>query len=314
MDDSERIERRISLHEIRILISVVRAGSMGKAAQLLATSQPAISRAIADLEHALGVRLLDRTKVGIEPTAYGAALAERGIVVFDELRRAVRHVEFLADPSAGELHIAATLPLATGFAAAVMNQMSRRYPRVVVQLLSGPSEMAYRALAERRVDLVIARLLAPVDEENVTADILFDEQEVIVAGADNPLSRRRKMTLKELMDERWVLGPKDSPSGTIFVEAFRAAGLQPPHASIVASAAPARLAVVAKGRFLTIVPNSMLTHSAFHAALKRLPVELPTTRRPVAIATLKNRTMNAAAKLFIDLARDAAKPMAKLRW
>lgn len=153
MDESERIERRISLHDMRVLISVVQAGSMGKAAQLLATSQPAISRAIADLEHALGVRLLDRTKLGIEPTAYGAALAERGVAVFDELRRAVRHIEFLADPTAGELHIAATLPIATGFAAAVTDQMSRRYPRVVVHLSSGTSEMAYRALAERRVDL-----------------------------------------------------------------------------------------------------------------------------------------------------------------
>jgi DNA-binding transcriptional LysR family regulator len=313
MDESERIERRISLHDMRVLISVVRAGSMGKAAQLLSTSQPAISRAIADLEHALGVRLLDRTKLGIEPTAYGSALAERGTVVFDELRRAVRHIEFLADPTAGDLHIAATLPLATGFAAAVIDQMSRRYPRVIVHLSSGTSEMAYRALAERRVDLVIARLLAPVEEDNVTADILFDEHEVIVAGANNPLSRRRKMTLEELMDERWVLGPKDSPSGAIFVEAFRAAGLQPPHASIVASAAPARLAVVADGRFLTIVPESMLMHSPFHAAVKRLPAELPTSRRPVGIATLKNRTMNAAAKLFIDLAREASKPMAKLR-
>jgi DNA-binding transcriptional LysR family regulator len=313
MDESERIERRISLHDMRVLMSVVQAGSMGKAARRLATSQPAISRAIGDLEHALGVRLLDRTKLGIEPTAYGTALAERGIAVFDELRRAVRLIEFLADPTAGELHIAATLPIATGFAAAVIDQMSRRYPRVVVHLSSGPSEMVYSALAGRRVDLVIARLFAPVEGENVTADILFDEHEVIVTGANNPLSKRRKITLKELMDERWVLEPKDSLSGALLIEAFRAAGLQSPHASVVASGAPARLALVADGRFLTVVPKSMLTHSVFHSAVKRLPVELPTTRRPVAITTLKNRTISPAAKLFIDLAREATKPMAKLR-
>ena len=61
MDDIERIERRLKLHDVRVLLSVVQAGSMHKAAERLATSQPAISRAIADLEHALGVRLLDRS-------------------------------------------------------------------------------------------------------------------------------------------------------------------------------------------------------------------------------------------------------------
>ncbi|MGB6537262.1 MAG: LysR family transcriptional regulator [Xanthobacteraceae bacterium] len=313
MNESERIERRISLHDMRVLMSVVQAGSMGKAAQRLATSQPAISRAIADLEHTLGVRLLDRTKLGIEPTAYGAALAERGIAVFDELRRAVQHIEFLADPTSGELHIAATLPIATGFGATVIDQMSRRYPRVVIHLSSGPSDMAYRALAERRVDLVIARLFAPIGKENVTVDILFDEQEVIVAGANNPLSKRRKLRLSELVDQPWVLAPEDSLSGTVFVEAFRAARLEPPRASVVASAAPARLAMVANRRFLTIVPKSMLTHSFFHAALKRLPVDLSVTRRPIAITTLKNRTGSPAAKLFIDLAREAAKTIGKLR-
>ena len=74
MNGIERIERRISLQDMRILMSVIQAGSMGKAAKRLATSQPAISRSIADLEKALGVRLVDRTPQGIEPTQYGRAL------------------------------------------------------------------------------------------------------------------------------------------------------------------------------------------------------------------------------------------------
>ena len=74
MSEIERIERRLSLHDLRVLMSVIQAGSMGKAAKRLATSQPAISRSIAELESALGVRLLDRTSQGIEPTEYGRAL------------------------------------------------------------------------------------------------------------------------------------------------------------------------------------------------------------------------------------------------
>ena len=69
MQLSDRIGRRMKLHDLHVLMTVVQAGSMGKAAQRLNTSQPAISRSIAELEHALGVRLLDRHRQGVEPTA-----------------------------------------------------------------------------------------------------------------------------------------------------------------------------------------------------------------------------------------------------
>ena len=57
MDNTHRIERRVKLHDVRVLMSVVQAGSMSKAAERLGTAQPALSRSIAELEHALGVRL-----------------------------------------------------------------------------------------------------------------------------------------------------------------------------------------------------------------------------------------------------------------
>jgi DNA-binding transcriptional LysR family regulator len=101
MDDIKGIERRLKLHDVRVLMSVVEAGSMNKAAERLATSQPAVSRAIADLERALGVRLLERTPGGIQPTQYGRAILKRGLAIFDELRQGVKDIEFLSDPDVG---------------------------------------------------------------------------------------------------------------------------------------------------------------------------------------------------------------------
>ena len=69
----------MKLRELRILLAVVKAGSMAKGATELAISQPNVSKAISDLEHALGVRLLDRSARGIEPTIYGDALLTRGV-------------------------------------------------------------------------------------------------------------------------------------------------------------------------------------------------------------------------------------------
>src|SRR5262245_57530081 len=105
MDTADRIERRLKLHDLRVLMSIVQAGSMSKAAERLGTAQPALSRSIAELEHALGVRLLDRGPRGVAPTNYGRALIKRGAAVFDELRQSVKDIEFLSDPTAGELRI-----------------------------------------------------------------------------------------------------------------------------------------------------------------------------------------------------------------
>src|SRR5215510_11399053 len=103
MQLSDRIGRRMKLHDLHVLMAVAQTGSMSRAAQLLNTTQPAISKSIADLEHAIGVRLLDRGRHGAEPTEYGRALLDGGTAVFDDLRQAVKNIEFLANPKVGEI-------------------------------------------------------------------------------------------------------------------------------------------------------------------------------------------------------------------
>ena len=115
-----------------------RAGRQhGEGGALLNTSQPAISKSIAELEHALGVRLLDRNRQGVEPTEYGRALLDGGVAVFDDLRQAVKNIEFLADPTAGEVRIGCNPLLAASFVSAVVDRLSRRYPRIVFHLVTG---------------------------------------------------------------------------------------------------------------------------------------------------------------------------------
>src|SRR5258708_32936408 len=105
MQLSDRIGRRMKLQDLHVLMTVVQAGRMGKAAERLNPVQPAVSRSSAELEHALGVRLLDRHRKGIGPTEYGRALLECGVAVFDVLRQGVKRIEFLAVPTGGEVRI-----------------------------------------------------------------------------------------------------------------------------------------------------------------------------------------------------------------
>src|SRR5262245_52655034 len=131
MQLSDRIGRRMKLQDLHVLMTVLQAGSMGKAAQRLNTTQPNVSRSIADLEHAFGVRLLDRHRQGVEPTKYGRALLDCGVAVFDDLRQGVQNIEFLADPTAGEGRSGCNSILATRYGSAVVYRHSLHYPQTV---------------------------------------------------------------------------------------------------------------------------------------------------------------------------------------
>jgi DNA-binding transcriptional LysR family regulator len=178
----ERIERRVKLHDLRVLMSVVERGSMAKAAESLATSQPAISRAIADLESSLGVCLLDRGPRGIVPTPYGHALIRRGIAIFDELKQGVQDIEFLADPTAGEVRIAAAIGWGVGFVATVIDRLARRYPRVVCHLTVCDPPLTTLALERRDVDLVVMRVVMPLAEDHLSRIPCSSSRRVGVPG------------------------------------------------------------------------------------------------------------------------------------
>ena len=95
VDWESQIGRRLKLRDLHAFFTAAQRGSMSKAAQQLGVSQPAVSEAIADLEQALGVRLLDRGPHGVEPTMYGGALLRRSAAVFDELKQSIRDIEHL---------------------------------------------------------------------------------------------------------------------------------------------------------------------------------------------------------------------------
>jgi DNA-binding transcriptional LysR family regulator len=311
MQLSDRFGSRMKLQDLHVLMTVVQAGSMGKAAQILNTTQPNISRSIAELEQTLGVRLLDRHRQGIEPTDYGRALLDCGVAVFDDLRQGMRNIAFLADPAAGELRIGTTTFLAASFVSALIDRLSRRYPRLKFHIVTGYTESLHRELAERKVDLLIIRGSGPTADPRYDFESLFDDSYVVAAGVQNQWVRRRRIEIAELANESWVLPPPDSVIGSIVKGAFRANGLDYPRVSVVTDCPHMRISLLATGRFVTIFPASAFRFLAKRSELKVLPVALPMARRPNGIVTLKNRALSPVARLFIDRAREVAKPLAK---
>jgi len=311
MQLSDRIGCRVKLHDLHVLMAVVQAGSMSKAAALLNTGQPAISRSIAYLERAFGVRLLDRNRQGVKPTEFGRAVLDGGTAVFDDLRQTVKNIAFLADPTVGEVRVGCNPFLAASFVSAVVDRLSRRYPRIVFRLVTGYVERLHRELTERNVDLLIARRSGPIADERLDYEFLFDESYSVAVGVQNPWARRRRIQLCELVNEQWVLPPLESAIGSVVTEAFRASGLDYPRTTVIAEPSEVRIALLATGRFISMFPNSVLRFSTWRPELKVLPVKQSLGHMPVGIVTLKNRTISPLAQLFVIGSREAATQLAK---
>jgi DNA-binding transcriptional LysR family regulator len=169
----------------------------------------------------------------------------------------------------------------------------------------------YRDLRERNVDLALGPIVGPFTADDLEAERLFEDKSVVVAGIRSRWTHRRKLELADLVDEHWSMPPGDTLVGSRCVEAFRAAGLNFPERAVLTNSGQLHNGLLATGRFLTILPDSLVRISGKRLGIKALPIELLVPSRLIGVVTLKNRTISPAARLFIETAREVTKPLTK---
>jgi DNA-binding transcriptional LysR family regulator len=312
-DWGTRLAHRVKLRDLHVLAEVVRLRGMAKAAPHLGMSQAAVSEAIASLERALSVKLLERSSQGIVPTIYADALLKRGQAMFDELRQGIRDIEFLADPSAGEVRVACAEMPAAGLVPAAIDLLSRNNSQVIVRVAHtvpaiGASGLDFPELRERKVDLVVTGIHGLCEEQDIEVEHLFPDPNYVVVGLSSRWTKRRKVELSDLIGEPWIF-PPNPVIVKMIREAFETKNLEPPAERVSASSIPLRNHLLATGRYLTILTSSVLHFNGDRWGLKALPVDLEVTPPTIAILTLKGRILNPAVGMFIQHLRDAAQPM-----
>lgn len=314
IDWESQIGRRLRFRDLHVLSTVVQCGSMAKAAAQLGVSQPSVSEVMADLEHALGVRLLDRSPQGIEPTIYAHALLKRSRVAFDELKQGIRDIEYLSDPTVGELRIGCPESISSSILPAIIHRLSEQHPRVVPNVDAGPTDTMIKDLLDRSLDVVVARGRQLLADDSVIdrleVEVLFQDEVVVAAGSQSKWARRRKIELAELVNERWIMSARGTWNHMVMAEAFRARGLDMPRIGLTTLSMSLRTNLVATSPSIGVFPDSVLRVYGDWFSLKRLPVDLPARPWPVTIVTLKNRTLSPLVERFIECAREVAKSFA----
>lgn len=306
----ERILQRLKLRDLRVLMTVIHSGSMGKTATQLAMSQPAVSKAIAEVERTLGVQMLYRTAQGVDPTPYGQALLKWAIAVFDDLRQAVKEIEHLSDPASGEITIGTTDSMIAGFVPTVIARFSRQFPKVVfdVQPVLTFADQ-YAKLRERNIDLILGRLAPPADGvSDFNSETLFEDPLIPVAAVGSKWLRRRRIDPAELLTAQWAIPPESSFVRPLITAAFRAKGLEGPAHTVGSNSVQLSTALIASGRFLGVLSASTLQLSGRRLGLKRLPVDLPIRPLTTGIVTLKKRVLSPTVQRFIACTREVSRP------
>jgi DNA-binding transcriptional LysR family regulator len=305
----DHIARRLKVRDLRMLEIIALRGSMARAANELGLSQPAISKAIADLERDLGVSVLDRSTRGVQLTESGHVLLRRGRVILDELRQGLEEIENISDPTAGLVRIGAT-PGQSLFVSAVLERTSRRYPKMKFSVdLADPIGLI-RALRDREHDLIICRAQIAEHEPDLEVETLLRDRIEVAVAPNHPLARRRKIALSDLVAERWALAPLDTYLGDLVQRAFRAQSLPMPQTVVSTPSIQLRFELMETGGFVTVASHSMVVHPTRRGRIKTLPVAFADDAGPMAAITLKGRQLTKAAVLVLEEARSVAAPIA----
>jgi DNA-binding transcriptional LysR family regulator len=271
---------------------------MAKAAPHLAMSQSAISEAIANLEQALRVKLLDRSPQGIAPTVYADALLKRGELVFEELRQGIRDIESLIDPSAGEIRVGCLEPFMAGLLPAVIDRFSRKHPHVVIHVVAPDvTNLQFNELRERKVDLLLVRVSGSNDP-NFAVEILCEDPHFVMVGAASQWASQKNVKLADLANEPWMFVP-GHVVGTVVHDAFKAHGLPVPNPRVLVVSVLFRYHLLATGHFITILPKSVFHYNATQWSLKALPIDMKVKPSSIAMVTLKHRTLSPAVERFM---------------
>jgi DNA-binding transcriptional LysR family regulator len=156
--------------------------------------------------------LFDRSSQGVSLTVYGEALLKRSAVIFDEIKQSAMEIDFLADPTVGQVRVASVESLSATILPEIVLEFSQRFPRVILQIdnLTAPAADMW-GLRNRKYDLALVRLLSTnrnqLNAEDLSLQPLFDDGLVIAVGDHNPLARRKRIELTELSDEPWIFSP-----------------------------------------------------------------------------------------------------------
>lgn len=297
---------------LEVFLAVVKHGSLGRAAQALNRSQPAVSKAIGRLEELLEVPLFERTPRGMLPTLYGEALQAHAELITFEAGRARDEIEALRGVSKGTVRIGAAPSIVGGVLYQAALALLAERPGLRLHVIEGIEGTLLQALLRGEIDVAIAGGMRRIRDYPVTTELLYTDRVVVVCRPGHPLTRnRRRPALADLLRFPWALTDRDNVMWRRLSEFFYDAGLDPPEAAIETTSANFMKAVAAHSDFLTYLPRQLIRSEEAEGRLRPLSAELAVWVRQVVLMRRREGSLSPATQSFLRDLRRAAEALGR---
>src|SRR6201987_3036870 len=199
------IERKFRLRHVELIAELYDCRSIVKAARRLNLTQPTLTKALQDVETTLGLPLFERTNRGLAPTPYGEIFARHAKIVLAQLRRAAEELDSLRAGYSGKVTVGTLLAAAASILPDAIAMLKKERPGVAISVVVGTYDILVPSLLVGDLDMVLGRL----PEEGRTRALLYEEfyaePVCLVVRRGHPLTRRRRLGLRDLVNEAWLL-------------------------------------------------------------------------------------------------------------
>ncbi|MDR0202689.1 MAG: LysR family transcriptional regulator [Delftia acidovorans] len=299
---------RLKFRQLVLLDALGASQSLRKAAAQTHLTQPAASRAMAELESAFGVQLFERSHSGMAPTVYGNALIQHARRVLFDVQQAHAEIQALRSGSQGVVRLGSLLPPATGLLPKAVGEIKKRLPHLRISLEQLPQKPLVDRVREGSLDIALCRQITDRDDAaGLEQSVLFDEDYVLVAGRSHRFARARSVKLAELIDDPWIL-PHGSGPFHAHVQALFLGRVGCMPANVVESSTPlaANLQLVEQYGFLNFMQKTVAQRYAQRRQLSILPITLSNPLGPHVIAVRANMDASPAVRTVLEALRDAA--------
>jgi DNA-binding transcriptional LysR family regulator len=298
----------MNLHLLRLFTAVVDEGGIVAAAQALNLSQPAVSRAMRELEIQLGVPLLERAGRRVRLTAEGTEIYGQARNIYAAERAAEETLANLKGLRQGVLRVGASTTIATYVLPKLIGIFARLHPQVELRLSAVHTRVIVDMLLQFELDVALAE--APVTTREITIVPWRIDEMVVIAAPTHPLASRRGIDPSDLSKELFVLREPESGTRGIVLRALADAGVEVSRTMSVDGTEVIRQ-VVAEGLGIAVVSRIAVADQLRAARLVTLDVMGLTIERPFNRLELARRRPSIAAQAFLELLQSSSAELAR---
>jgi DNA-binding transcriptional LysR family regulator len=296
----------LKLRHLQLLVALDQFRHLGRAAEFLSLTQPAVSKALAEVERQFGLDLFVRSTRGTEPTAYGAAVVRFARSVLADFGRTREEIAAVASGASGRVSVGTMVVAMPGLLAQAVALLKAHSAQTTVLIEEGDLTRLLPRLRVGELDLLVGRLEPGYAAPDLHTERLFDEPMRIIARPDHPLQRRRRPGWPDLAHEPWVVPPPWASSRVKLEQMFYRHRLDPPRDLIETASYMATVTFVRERPALGFVAQRVARHLEREGLAKALRVALPIELPPVGIITMRNRVRTPACEQLIQCLRRAA--------